>query len=48
MRAGDQQLAHAAALMHVNTSESWLRAMLAQPASTTRQPDPNDFDDLPF
>ena len=39
MRAGDQQLAHAAALMHVNTSESWLRAMLAQPASTTRQPD---------
>ncbi len=39
IRAGDQQLAHAAALMHVNTSESWLRAMLAQPQSTMRQPD---------
>lgn len=31
LRAGDQSLAHAAALMHVNTSESWLRAVLEQP-----------------
>jgi GntR family transcriptional repressor for pyruvate dehydrogenase complex len=28
LRAGDQQLAQAAALVHVNTSEAWLRAML--------------------
>ena len=32
LKAGNQALAHAAALMHVNTSESWLRAMLEQPA----------------
>jgi GntR family transcriptional repressor for pyruvate dehydrogenase complex len=30
LKARDQSLAHAAALMHVNTSESWLRAMLDQ------------------
>lgn len=30
LKAGDQSLAHAAALMHVNTSESWLRAVLDQ------------------
>lgn len=30
LRARDQSLAHAAALMHVNTSESWLRAVLDQ------------------
>jgi GntR family transcriptional repressor for pyruvate dehydrogenase complex len=28
LRSRDQQLAHAAALVHVNTSEAWLRAML--------------------
>ena len=31
LEAGNQPLAHAAALMHVNTSESWLRALLKQP-----------------
>jgi GntR family transcriptional repressor for pyruvate dehydrogenase complex len=31
LKARDQSLAHAAALMHVNTSESWLRAVLDQP-----------------
>ena len=30
LKARDQSLAHAAALMHVNTSESWLRAVLDQ------------------
>jgi GntR family transcriptional regulator, transcriptional repressor for pyruvate dehydrogenase complex len=30
LKAGDQSLAHAAALMHVNTSESWLRTVLDQ------------------
>jgi GntR family transcriptional regulator, transcriptional repressor for pyruvate dehydrogenase complex len=30
LKARDQSLAHAAALMHVNTSESWLRAVLEQ------------------
>lgn len=30
LKAGDQSLAHAVALMHVNTSESWLRAVLDQ------------------
>jgi GntR family transcriptional repressor for pyruvate dehydrogenase complex len=30
LQAHDQQLAHAAALLHVNTSESWLRTMLHQ------------------
>jgi GntR family transcriptional regulator, transcriptional repressor for pyruvate dehydrogenase complex len=30
LRTRDQSLAHAAALMHVNTSESWLRAVLEQ------------------
>lgn len=34
LKCRDQSLAHAAALMHVNTSESWLRAVLTQPAST--------------
>lgn len=33
LRARDQSLAHAAALVHVNTSESWLRAVLEQPGS---------------
>jgi GntR family transcriptional regulator, transcriptional repressor for pyruvate dehydrogenase complex len=32
LKARDQSLAHAAALMHVNTSESWLRAVLDQSA----------------
>ena len=31
LKARDQALAGAAALVHVNTSESWLRAMLRQP-----------------
>jgi GntR family transcriptional repressor for pyruvate dehydrogenase complex len=31
LKAHDPSLATAAALMHVNTSESWLRTMLAQP-----------------
>jgi GntR family transcriptional repressor for pyruvate dehydrogenase complex len=31
LRARDQLLAHATALVHVNTSESWLRAVLADP-----------------
>jgi GntR family transcriptional regulator, transcriptional repressor for pyruvate dehydrogenase complex len=31
LRARDPSLAHAAALMHVNTSESWLRTVLDQP-----------------
>jgi len=30
LKARDQSLAHAAALMHVNTSESWLRTVLDQ------------------
>jgi GntR family transcriptional repressor for pyruvate dehydrogenase complex len=30
LKAGNQPLAHATALMHVNTSESWLRALLEQ------------------
>lgn len=33
LRARDQSLAHAAALVHVNTSESWLRTVLEQPGS---------------
>jgi GntR family transcriptional repressor for pyruvate dehydrogenase complex len=33
LRARDQALAHAAALVHVNTSESWLRTVLEQPGS---------------
>jgi GntR family transcriptional repressor for pyruvate dehydrogenase complex len=33
LRSGDQLLAHAAALMHVNTSEAWLRAVLATSAA---------------
>jgi GntR family transcriptional repressor for pyruvate dehydrogenase complex len=32
LKAGNQPLAHAAALMHVNTSESWLRTLLKQPS----------------
>ena len=32
LKARDQTLANAAAHMHVNTSESWLRTVLAQPA----------------
>jgi GntR family transcriptional repressor for pyruvate dehydrogenase complex len=31
LRARDQLLAQASALIHVNTSESWLRAVLSQP-----------------
>jgi GntR family transcriptional regulator, transcriptional repressor for pyruvate dehydrogenase complex len=34
LKAHDQALAGAAALVHVNTSESWLRAMLRQPQPT--------------
>lgn len=30
LRARDQSLAHAAALMHVNTSQAWLRTVLGQ------------------
>lgn len=33
LRSGDQALATAAALVHVNTSESWLREVLRQPLS---------------
>ncbi len=32
LRSRDQLLAHASALVHVNTSESWLRAVLAERA----------------
>jgi GntR family transcriptional repressor for pyruvate dehydrogenase complex len=32
LRAGDQQLAQSAALLHVDTSESWLRTLLKQTA----------------
>jgi GntR family transcriptional repressor for pyruvate dehydrogenase complex len=35
LRARDQLLAHASALVHVNTSESWLRAVLAHPPTDT-------------
>lgn len=40
LSSGDQALAQAAALVHVNTSESWLRTMLHQPAPprTARHP----------
>jgi GntR family transcriptional repressor for pyruvate dehydrogenase complex len=31
LKAGNQPLAQAAALMHVNTSEAWLRTLLTQP-----------------
>jgi GntR family transcriptional regulator, transcriptional repressor for pyruvate dehydrogenase complex len=31
LRSRDQLLAHASALMHVNTSEAWLRAVLSTP-----------------
>ncbi|MDG6108769.1 FadR family transcriptional regulator [Dactylosporangium aurantiacum] len=31
LRSRDQLLAHASALLHVNTSEAWLRAVLAAP-----------------
>ncbi len=34
LKARNQTLAHAAALMHVNTSESWLRTMLRQQPGT--------------
>jgi GntR family transcriptional repressor for pyruvate dehydrogenase complex len=34
LNARNQSLAHAAALMHVNASESWLRTMLNQPPAT--------------
>lgn len=33
LKARDQALAGAAALIHVNTSESWLRTLLGQPAA---------------
>jgi GntR family transcriptional repressor for pyruvate dehydrogenase complex len=36
LQARDQPLAQAAALVHVNTSESWLREMLRQSARTAR------------
>ena len=35
LKARDQSLAHAAALMHVNTSESWLRTVLSQQPGTS-------------
>ena len=35
LRARDPALAHAAALVHVNTSEAWLRAVLGVPKATT-------------
>ncbi|GAA0921793.1 FadR/GntR family transcriptional regulator [Virgisporangium aurantiacum] len=38
LRAGDQLLAHATALMHVNTSEAWLRAVLAASAGHRATP----------
>jgi GntR family transcriptional repressor for pyruvate dehydrogenase complex len=31
LKAGNQSLAHAAALIHVNTTEAWLRTLLKQP-----------------
>jgi GntR family transcriptional repressor for pyruvate dehydrogenase complex len=31
LKTGNQSLAHAAALIHVNTSEAWLRTLLTQP-----------------
>jgi GntR family transcriptional repressor for pyruvate dehydrogenase complex len=34
LRSRDQLLAQASALVHVNTSESWLRTVLAEPATT--------------
>jgi GntR family transcriptional repressor for pyruvate dehydrogenase complex len=34
LKAGNQSLAHAAALMHVNTSESWLRTLLKEQPDT--------------
>lgn len=36
LKAHDQALAKAAAHMHVNTSESWLRTLLTEPASSHR------------
>jgi GntR family transcriptional repressor for pyruvate dehydrogenase complex len=41
LKARDPLLANAAALMHVNTSESWLRTLLAQPPSA--RPEPADI-----
>jgi GntR family transcriptional repressor for pyruvate dehydrogenase complex len=42
LRSHDQQLAYAAALMHVNTSEAWLRAMLhGQPLPRNHQRPPS-------
>ncbi|GAA3295853.1 FadR family transcriptional regulator [Dactylosporangium vinaceum] len=38
LRARDQLLAHASALVHVNTSEAWLRAVLAAPAQVPVEP----------
>lgn len=38
LKAGDQSLAKAAALMHVNTSEAWLRSTLQQPSATRKSP----------
>ena len=35
LQAGDQLLAHATALVHVNTSEAWLRKMLNEPQAGT-------------
>jgi GntR family transcriptional repressor for pyruvate dehydrogenase complex len=34
LRSRDQPLAYASALIHVNTSESWLRTVLAEQRST--------------
>jgi GntR family transcriptional repressor for pyruvate dehydrogenase complex len=38
LRSRDQALAYASALVHVNTSESWLRTVLADRSDATRQP----------
>jgi GntR family transcriptional regulator, transcriptional repressor for pyruvate dehydrogenase complex len=40
LRDRDPSLAHASALMHVNTSESWLRAVLDAPAEEGAAPRP--------
>jgi GntR family transcriptional repressor for pyruvate dehydrogenase complex len=34
LKAGNQSLAQAAALIHVNTTEAWLRTLLKQPPGT--------------